>query len=311
MEHLEANKSDSSNQAANKQDPFEDQDLPLAMQEAVAKSKLHWVTDSNGVQIPVRAFGEGHHRTPVVLAHGLQSHSGWFVQSGAFVDQCGFPLYALDRRGSGLSKEPHGDAKSYEEWSEDILTVAKWAINRHSTERVHVMGHCFGAIPAAVFACEHAEKVQSLILPTPGIYTHTDLKLGQKLYILWSKLTGTPHDIPVPLATELFSDLPEYQRFIEQDDLKLQFATSSLYWEVPKARRYIAKAEKELTVPTLMVLAGHDRVCDNAANRTFFNDLGSTEKNLIEYDDAVHIIEFSHERESFFSDLQSWLSAHP
>ena len=71
-------------------DPFVEQALPLVMQEAVAKSTLNWVADSNGVQIPVRAFGEAHNRTPVVLAHGLQSHSGWFVQSGAFVDQCGF-----------------------------------------------------------------------------------------------------------------------------------------------------------------------------------------------------------------------------
>ena len=44
-----------------------------------------------------------------------------------------------------------------------------------------------------------------------------------KLNILWCKLTGTSHDIPVVLSTELFSDIEEYQKFIEQDDLKLQF----------------------------------------------------------------------------------------
>ena len=298
-------------QSDRRADSFSRQTLPPLMQEALSRSTLIWTEDRNGIEIPIRAFGEMHQRTPVILAHGLQSHSGWFVQSGAFVDQCGFPLYAFDRRGSGLSQQPHGDSKSYEEWSEDILTVARWAMKRHGTKTVHVMGHCFGAIPACVFACEHAELVQSLILPTPGIHTHSDVSLRDKLNILFSKLFGRPHDIPVPLSTELFTDMPEYQQFIAKDHLKLQFATSSLYWEVPKARRYIGRAEKKLDVPTLMVFAGHDRVCNNAANRRFFDKLGSTDKKLIEYEDAVHIIEFSHERDAFFADLTGWLDAHP
>jgi alpha/beta hydrolase fold len=49
---------------------------------------------------------------------------------------------------------------------------------RHGVEKVHVFGHCFGALQATLFAAGHPEMVMSLIQASSGLHTHAvDLAL--------------------------------------------------------------------------------------------------------------------------------------
>src|SRR5688500_8769992 len=76
--------------------------------------QLQQIAAADGVSIPIRVYGVANQSTPIVLAHGLQSHSGWFVQSCSFLAEKGFAVYALDRRGSGCSKAPRGDCDDFQ-----------------------------------------------------------------------------------------------------------------------------------------------------------------------------------------------------
>ncbi|MDP8249205.1 MAG: alpha/beta fold hydrolase [Candidatus Tritonobacter lacicola] len=256
--------------------------------------------------IPVRIFGENETGVPVIMTHGLQSHSGWFVQSAQFIAGTGAPVYATDRRGSGLSRAKRGDCRNFREMAADVQAVAEYAMNRHDAGQVHVLGHCFGAIPAAVFACRYPGMVRSLILSTPGLYTFTTVGFVRKIRIILSMMTGGKTYIPVPLDTEMFSELERYRAFIREDRLSLKEATARFFFQVPRARRFIARNAGRLAMPVFMALAGNDRICDNGKNRAFFKRLPSIYKRLITYRGARHILEFSKEREAFFADLQGW-----
>ena len=276
------------------------------MARAQQNGRLEFVPQTAGPAIPVRVFGRDKAGTPVILVHGLQSHSAWFVQSADFIARLGRPVYAFDRKGSGLSEAKRGHADSFEEWIEEIRVLAELAGQRHGTSRVHLVGHCFGAIPATAFACRYPELVASLILPTAAIHTRTDVSFSEKLTILGSRITGRQSYIPVHLQAEMFTDLPDYEAFIRNDPLALVQATAQFYWQVPKARRYINRHVDQLTMPVFMALADEDPICDNAGNRRFFASLPAEERLLTSYDDAEHILEFSRERDAFFEDLAVW-----
>ncbi len=45
----------------------------------------------------------------VVCLHGVVSHGGWYLKSGAHLASEGFSVHLLDRRGSGLNRQQLGD----------------------------------------------------------------------------------------------------------------------------------------------------------------------------------------------------------
>src|SRR6188474_2637715 len=65
---------------------------PAAMVRAREQGETAFLPARDGVQIPVRIFGSHGRRRPVLMTHGLESHSGWFVQSGAFMAGLGHPV---------------------------------------------------------------------------------------------------------------------------------------------------------------------------------------------------------------------------
>jgi alpha-beta hydrolase superfamily lysophospholipase len=241
------------------------------------------------------------------MLHGLQSHSGWFVQSQTFLANLGFPVYAMDRRGSGLSEGARGDCTDFHQMIDDVHAVVDCARERHQVEKVHLFGHCFGAIPATLFATAHPELVASLIQASSGIHTKLNLALARKLELVWAKAARNTVQIPIPLKAEMFSDLDECVRFIREDESRLQTATGSLYYEVRRACGYIRSHRELLTMPLFMASAGDDPICDTAANERFFWSLPARHKLLVRYERSRHVIEFSEQRDDFFRDLNWWL----
>ncbi|MBW2452132.1 MAG: alpha/beta fold hydrolase [Deltaproteobacteria bacterium] len=283
-------------------------DLPPEVLRSLQGSSIEYVPTDEGLTIPVRAFNSEGIKRPLLMVHGLQSHSGWFAQSAAFMASLGHPVYVIDRRGSGLSKASRGDIKDYRDWIIDIQVVAEKALHRHGCRQIYLLGHCFGAIPATLYATSHPDKVKGLILGTPGMHTHTSIPLSQKMKIALSRSGQRDYYFAVPLDTNQFSELREYEPFIEADPLALRAVTGDLYWQIHKARQQILSESQGLTMPLLVGFAGEDEIADNARNRRWLATVPSISKTEIVYPDARHILEFSRERDRYFKDLRNWLS---
>ena len=242
------------------------------------------------------------------MTHGLQSHSGWFAQSASFLGSLGHPVYVIDRRGSGASLAPRGDTKDFHDWIADIRIVARRAMERHGYQQIYLLGHCFGAIPATLFATSHPDQLKGLILTTPGLYTHTSIPFSQKLKIALTWPGQRNYYFPVPLDAEEFSELPEYELFAATDPFALRAVTGDLYWQIHKARQQIKSDSHKLTMPLLVGYAGQDGIADNAKNQQWLTAAPSISKTAIIYREARHILEFSLERDRYFTDLRNWLS---
>jgi alpha-beta hydrolase superfamily lysophospholipase len=127
------------------------------------------------------------------------------------------------------------------------------------------------------------------------------------LSIFWWKVLGRVCYVPVPLDVNEFSDLEPYREFIRNDSLAVTAATSEFYFEVHQARLFLKIEDEELTMPILMLLAEKDKISDSDDSAAFFKRLPSRQNKLLTYPDAIHILEFSREREAFFADLAQWI----
>lgn len=267
-----------------------------------------WIAAPSGYRIPVRRYGAGGQRRPIVMLHGLQSHSGWFVQSCRHLSRQGIPVYAFDRRGSGLSEATRDTGARLEGLLAEIDAVADQAQADTGHTDVALVGHCFGAIPALLYAALYRPaRVASLVLATPALYTLADLSVRDKARVLWSVLAGDTARVPVPLSPEQFSDLDPWVAFVRNDPLALRTVPARLMYEVARARSRLRSAAQALRAPLFVAYAGRDVICDNRRNRDLLARVTSPVESRT-YPGARHILEFSTERDAFFADLVGWLT---
>ena len=64
---------------------------------------------------------------------------------------------------------------------------------------------------------------------------------------------------------------------------------------------------KAVRVPVLLLLAGRDRIIDNAKTREYFARLVSEDRTVIEYPEAHHTLEFEPDPTAVFADVAGWL----
>ena len=181
----------------------------------------------------------------------------------------------------------------------------------HDFDQAHIFGHCFGAIPVLAMACRHPGAALSIILTSPGIYTHTDLTFAGKARIIMSRAwSGNPY-IPVPLEPEDFTDVPDIRAFIAHDPLALREATARFWFAVYQMRRYVKGAKKVLSPPLFAAFSARDHVSMTERNIQFICSLPSGIRWLITYERSSHILEFGEDRDVFFRDVALWLSRWP
>jgi len=283
-------------------------EAPPELRQAIMRGQVARIPLATGYDLAVRIYGPTGLKAPVIMTHGLESHSGWFAQSAVRMAAQGHPVYAVDRRGSGLSGGPRGDMKAFDELIDDLRAVADDIAERHGPTKIFIVGHCFGAIPATAFAIRYPDRVQSLILSSSAIYTQTGLPFGQMMKIFFTPSGNRDFLVENPLESDDFTELASYEAFIRRDPLALQAATGDFFVQVYYARKYIYSHIDRLEMPVYMALAGQDPICDNPRNIDFFEKLPADDKMLVNYENARHILEFSPEKERFLTDLIFWLS---
>jgi alpha-beta hydrolase superfamily lysophospholipase len=72
--------------------------------------------------------------------------------------------------------------------------------------------------------------------------------------------------------------------------------------------RVAGLARQSRGCPLRVFLAGRDRIIDNEKTTAFIRSLPWPTRELVEYPEASHTIEFEPDPRPFFDDLAAWLS---
>ncbi len=265
-------------------------------------------TASDGYGLRYRHYApQGTPRGRVVCLHGIQSHGGWYTGSCAYLAERGWDVAFLDRRGSGLNDRGRGDTAGSRRL---LLDIAEF-LSSQPGPLPFVLAISWGGKLAVALEGFRPGLTQGLVLVGPGLWPRVGPPLGQRLAIAFSRLAAPGRLFPIPLDDpQLFTATPARQAFIRDDPLSLRRATARLLVASVFLDRAARRAAPHVRVPTLLMLAGQDRIIDNARTRAWFEHLGSADRDVIEYPQAHHTLEFEPDPTAYFADLAGWLDRH-
>jgi len=244
----------------------------------------------------------------VVVLHGVQSHSGWYHRLGETLAGAGYSASFPNRRGSGPHQQDRGHAPSSLRLLDDL---AEWMDHLRQSEPslpVALAGISWGGKLAVLTAARRPDLVDALALICPGLQPRVGVSLVEKLRIARAVLFNRRKTFPIPLADPaLFTDDPEKQEFIRNDPLSLRRATAGLLFASFVIDRRVKRAPGKIRRPSLLMLAGRDRIVDNARTLAYFERIAAADRRVIDYPDGCHTLEFDPDPTRYARDLIDWL----
>jgi alpha-beta hydrolase superfamily lysophospholipase len=248
-------------------------------------------------------------KADIVCIHGIQSHGGWYEGSCEHLRRAGYRLSFLDRRGAGLNSEDRGDAPSFRRLLDDIAEFL-----RHlrgvggATHPVVLLAISWGGKLACGVASRSPGLVDGFALLCPGIVPRVRPPFRDRIMIAATRLFAPRKLFPVPLSDpELFTATPAWQQFIRKDALGLREITARLAIESVRLDYYLRLFPPRVGCPVLLLLAGRDQIIQNAQTRRYVERIAQGEKDIIEYPEAHHTLEFEPDSGGFIQDLENWL----
>jgi alpha-beta hydrolase superfamily lysophospholipase len=247
-------------------------------------------------------------RGRVVVIHGVQSHGGWYHRLGRTLADAGYEAHFPDRRGSGANRADRGHAPSAWRLMADLVEWLQALRDRDETVPLGLAGISWGGKLAVITAAARPDLVAALALICPGLQPRVGVTPGERLRIAWAYLTNRYKTFPIPLTDpQLFTANPDGQAFIAADRFALHAGTAGLLAASTFIDIRLRTARKRVRQPILLMLAGQDRIVDNARTRTVVDAMTSTRKTVIEYPEAHHTLEFEPDPSRYARDLIAWL----
>ena len=246
----------------------------------------------------------------LLAVHGLSEHSGRYNGLAAAAADAGLALAAVDLYGHGESPGRRGHVRSFEA---DHLGAVDALVRRVEKDRPEMplvlVGHSMGGLIAARWAQQRvfARRLRGLVLITPFVAPRMAIP-GWKLALAGALRSLFP---AVSLATgiadeDVFRDPEERARFAA--DPLVQRRISAGHWASLTAQRERLCADAaDLDIPTLVLLAGDDRVVSSDAARELAGRL--PEATVIEYPGAFHGLLHDPLAPQVMCDLIAWARA--
>jgi len=243
----------------------------------------------------------------VVCLHGIQSHGGWYEGSCRRLRDEGCDVFFLDRRGSGLNTEAHGDAPSFRRVLDDVGEFLQ-TLRGPGTPPLFVVAVSWGGKLAAGIDFRFPRLIDGIALLAPGFCPQVSPSPGEKWAITTAALLSPERYFPIPLNDPaLFTASETWQKFIANDPLALHEATARFLYQSRRFDWYLRRAVRQVRVPVLLQLAGKDRIINIAKTRRFVERFGSRHIRIIDYPQAHHTLEFETASTVHLDDLCSWI----
>lgn len=214
-----------------------------------------------------------------VLLHGMESHSGWFLDCAARLVRNGWAVIMFDRAGWGKSPGQRGHLEAYRDFVEATAKIATQARNKYGV--VHLAGMSWGGMASLYLALRRGWLFDSVTLLAPGLASQRDITGWGKAKLFCDFFLREFDDTVEPVfAVEHFTRDPQWRQFIAEDPERVTAVTASFCFETLKMQRFIKEnAGRRLIPPTLCLLAGEDAIIDNQVASAVCRKAGA----LIEY----------------------------
>lgn len=263
---------------------------------------------SDGYDFYYRRYASrGPARARLVFLHGIRSHGGWYERSCQAFAEAGYEVDFLDRRGAGLNTAYRGDAPSFRRLLDDVAEFIQSLRTERGYLPIFLGGISWGGKLATALPYRRPGLIDGLVLLCPGLAPKVAPPFFRRMRIALASRLRPDNRFPVPLnEPELFTSSPEWQTFIDTDPYGLRLATARFLFNSFALDIYLHRAARRVSMPTLLLLAEHDRIIDNARTRAIASEFRGA-REIVEYPGAHHTLEFEPPDHPWIGDVVQWI----
>lgn len=272
--------------------------------------QVDWQTDASDEQ--AGAAGSGGTapggRRGIYLLHGLGEHSRRYDAIACWLNSLGWQVRAHDHRGHGASDGKRGVLERSDAFADDAAAQIE-QFGRDLGQPPILLGHSMGGGMAAELVVTRRLPVAGLVLSSPAlaIPLAAPMRAAVKLLNLAAPTLALGNGLDATYLSHDAATVAAYRGDPLVHDRACARLVSWLYQAGLQARQNAAS----LSVPTVLLVAGADRLVDPAGSRQFAQRAPARQLAMHWYDDAWHEIfnENAERRERVLADLQAWLQA--
>ena len=247
-------------------------------------------------------------RAVVVIVHGFNSHSGYYLWTAEQLLASGFAVYALDLRGRGKSDGERYYVENFSEYQSDVDMLVKMAREREPGVPIFMLGHSAGGVIACNYTLDHQADLAGLIcesfayrVPAPDF----------ALSVLKGLSHVAPHAHVLKLKKEDFSRDPTVTQALLDDPLLAnEVQPTKTVAEMVRADERLKRDFKLFTLPVLIIHGTKDTVTRPEGSQEFFANASSKDKTLKLYEGYFHDPLSDIGKETVIADIKDWISKH-
>jgi len=261
---------------------------------------------AGGLKIFVRSWRpEKSSRAVIVLSHGFNSHSGYYLWAAEQLLASGLSVYALDYRGRGKSDGERYYVEKFSEYQGDLDQTVKLARSREAGLPVFVLGHSAGGVIACNYVLDNQKDIAGLIcesfayrVPAPDF----------ALAVLKGLSHLAPHAHVLNLPKKDFSRDPKVvQALIDDPLLANEVQPTKTVAEMVRADERLKRDFPLFTLPLLIIHGTKDTVTRPEGSQEFYDRASSADKTLKLYEGYFHDPLNDIGKEAVMADVRAWI----
>jgi acylglycerol lipase len=263
---------------------------------------------AGGLKIFTRTWHpENAPRGVMILVHGFNSHSGYYLWAAEELLASGLAVYALDLRGRGRSDGERYYVEKFAEYQSDVDLLVERARADHPGLPMFMLGHSAGGVIASNYVLDHQADFAGLIcesfayrVPAPDF----------ALSVLKGLSHLAPHAHVLKLPKEEFSRDPKVVKALIDDPLLAnEVQPTKTVAEMVRADERLKRDFKLFTLPVLIIHGTKDTVTRPEGSQEFFSNASSKDKTLKLYEGYFHDPLNDIGKEAVIKDIRDWIGA--
>lgn len=229
----------------------------------------------------------GSAKAVLLCIHGLGLHGGTYRLFGEQMAKRGIATYALDMRGFGKWQQTDSCILNFPKCLEDIKAKLAQLRAMHANVPLFLMGESLGGAISVRYAVEFGDTLDGMILCAPAREL-TDHK-GELLITLLNFLAHPRGS--VCLAESVFRSSPNVAALKQLDpDIRTEYTPGELMHLCAFLRGSSRRLSRLPNLPVLFIQGMGDALVKPRTTIRFFENIPSTDKDLLIIGDAQHLI---------------------
>ncbi|MGD0838629.1 MAG: lysophospholipase [Polyangia bacterium] len=266
--------------------------------------------DRAGLALHVEHYRpHGEYRLALVVVHGFSSHAGLYPHLGTGMAARGVAVTLFDSRGHGKSGGQRGHVDDFDDYLDDLEMVVEWARAQSPGLPWALLGHSLGGTVAAAFVLDGARpaKPSRLVLAAPWLKLRMKVAAPKALAGRLAARLAPRLSLSNGLRAEDILRQPEAAARFAHDPLVHHVASAGWFMTTLRAQARLRSQAGTLKTPTLMLLAGQDKIVANEASLAFAWAAGAV--SIRTYDLLFHELFLEPEANQVIDDIATWLVA--